>query len=162
MQPTVPFQDALYQEMLGRIKETDLSVPYRRDGFYYYTRTEEGKQYPIRCRKPGSLEAPEQVVLDLNELGQEHKFVALGDYEVSDDGNWLAYSLDTTGFRQYTLHVKDLRTGAAGPESVPRTANATWAADNRTLFYTVEDPAKRQYRLFRHRLGETDDALVYE
>jgi oligopeptidase B len=164
MKPLAPFRDALYQEMLGRIVETDLSVPYRKGGWWYYSRTEEGKQYPLHCRKRGSLEAPEEVVLDLNAFGAEHRFVGLGDYAVSDDGRLLAYSLDTTGFRQYTLHVKDLVTGAHGPEAIAKSANVTWAADGRTLFYTVEDAAKRQHRLYRHTLGEPSDrdVLVYE
>jgi oligopeptidase B len=146
-----PFQQALYQEMLGRIKQTDLSVPYRLRGYYYYSRTEEGKQYPIYCRKPGSLDGAEQVVLDLNELSQGHKYMALGSYVVSDDDQKLAFSLDTTGFRQYTLHVKDLATGQWGPDQAEKVGSVAWAADNATIFYTVEDAAKRQYRAYRHR-----------
>jgi len=163
MKPTEAFQEALYKEMLGRIKQTDLSVPYRYRGYFYYSRTEEGKQYPIHCRKKGSLDAPEQVALDLNELAKGQKFMALGAYAVSDDGNLLAYSTDNTGFRQYTLRVKDLRTGEGLAESIEKTHAAAWAADNRTLFYTVEDAAKRPYRLYRHRLGSRGpDDLVYE
>jgi oligopeptidase B len=164
MKPTEGFQEALYKEMLGRIKQTDLSVPYRRDGWYYYSRTEEGKQYPIQCRKKGSLDAPEEVVLDLNELAAGRSFLGLSAYTVSDDGNLLAFSIDTTGFRQYTLHVKNLVTGALSSESIPRTGSVAWAADNATLFYTVEDPAKRQYRIYRHKIGSdpAGDALLYE
>ncbi len=162
MKPTEAFQEALYQEMLGRIKQTDLSVPYRYGGYYYYSRTEEGKQYPIHCRKTGSLDALEQVTLDLNELAKGHKFMALGAYAVSDDGNLLAYSTDNTGFRQYTLRVKDLRTGEALIDAREQVVSVAWAADNHTLFYTVEDAAKRSYRLYRHRLGSTDDQLIYE
>ena len=106
-----PFSDALYKEMLGRIKQTDLSVPTRRGDYLYYSRTEEGKQYPIQCRRKGTMEAPEEVLLDLNELGKDRKFVGLGGFEVSDDHNLLAYTIDFTGFRQYALQVKDLRTG---------------------------------------------------
>ena len=162
MKPTEAFQEALYQEMLGRIKQTDLSVPYRYGGYYYYSRTEEGKQYPIHCRKKASLDAPEQVTLDLNDLAKGHKFMALGAYAVSDDGNLLAYSTDNTGFRQYTLRVKDLRTGEALIDAREKVVSVAWAADNHTLFYTVEDVAKRSYRLYRHRLGSTDDQLIYE
>ena len=163
MKPTEAFQEALYKEMLGRIKQTDLSVPYRYRGYFYYTRTEEGKQYPIYCRKKGSLDAPEQVTLDLNELAKGQKFMGLGVYAVSDDSNLLAYSTDNTGFRQYTLQVKDLRTGELLPERREKTVSVAWAADNRTLFYTVEDAAKRPYRLYRHRLGPSaPDDLVYE
>ena len=106
-----PFADELYKEMLGHIKQTDLSVPTRRGGFYYYSRTQEGKQYPIYCRKVVGEDAKEQVILDVNELAQEHKFYKVSVHVVSDDGNLLAYSSDTTGFRDYTLHVKDLRSG---------------------------------------------------
>jgi oligopeptidase B len=164
MKPTEPLQESLYQEMLARIQQTDLSVPYRLGDYFYYSRTEEGKQYPIRCRKKGSLEATEEVVLDLNQLAQGHKFLGLGTYEVSDDGRRLAFSLDTTGFRQYTLHVKDLTSGEWLPESVAKTGSVAWAADHATLFYTVEDAAKRQYRLYRHQLGTPveSDALIYE
>lgn len=162
MKPTEEFQTTLYKEMLGRIKETDLSVPYRNGEYFYYSRTEQGKQYPIYCRKKGSLEGTEQVTLDLNELGKDLKFISLGDYTVSDDGNLLAYSLDTTGFRQYTLYIKDLRTGEVLPDRAEKTGSLTWASDNQTLFYTVEDSAKRHYRLYRHRLRETNDAMVFE
>src|SRR3974377_880650 len=106
-----PFADSLYKEMLGRIKQTDLSVPTLRRGYLYYSRTVEGQQYPIQCRRKGSMDAPEEVLLDLNELGKDKKFVGLGAFVVSDDQNLLAYTVDYTGFRQYTLEVKNLRTG---------------------------------------------------
>jgi oligopeptidase B len=161
--PTRPLQETLYQEMLGRIKETDLSVPYRRGAHFYYSRTEQGRQYPIYARKAGSLEAPEEVTLDLNELAVGHDYMGLGAYTVSDDERLLAYSTDETGFRQYTLQVKDLATGQLLPDRIERVGSVAWAADGRTLFYTVEDHAKRQYRLYRHTLGsEADDVLVYE
>jgi len=162
MKPTEAFQDALYKEILGRIKQTDLSVPYRLGDYYYYTRTEEGKQYPIYCRKRGSLEAKEEITLDLNELAKGHKFLGLGVYAVSDDGNLLAYSTDVTGFRQYTLQVKDLRTGETLPDRVEKTVSIVWAADNKTLFYTTEDHAKRPSTLYRHTLGSKSDELIYE
>ena len=159
-----PLAKALYTEMLARIKQTDLSVPYLLRGYYYYSRTIEGKQYPIQCRKKGSLDAPEEVLLDLNDLASGHTFLGLGALVVSDDGKQLAFSLDTTGFRQYTMHVKDLTTGQWGPESVGQTGSIVWSADNTVLFYTVEDAAKRQYRLYRHHLGEPHDKdeLLYE
>src|SRR5271165_753012 len=100
-----PFAGALYKEMLGRIKQTDLSVPTPRSGYLYYSRTEEGKQYPIQCRRKGTMEAPEEMLLDLNELGKGKKFVGLGAFEVSDDQNLMAYTVDYTGFRQYSLQV---------------------------------------------------------
>ena len=111
MKPTEQLQAALYAEMLGRIQETDENVPYRKGGFHYYSRTEQGKQYPIHCRKRGSLEGDEEVTLDLNLLAEGKPFMALGAYEVSDDASLLAYATDDTGFRQYTLFLKDLRSG---------------------------------------------------
>ena len=138
-------------------------MPYREGGYFYYSRTEEGKQYPIFCRRKGSLEAPEEVTLDLNELAAGHAFLSLGAYAVTDDGSLLAYSLDTTGFREYTLHLKDLRTGELRPERIEKTGAVAWANDGRTLFYTVEDHAKRPYRVYRHSLAAAaSDELVYE
>jgi oligopeptidase B len=162
MQPSLPLQKALYKEMLKRIKETDVDVPYREGGYFYYSRTQKGKQYRIFCRKAGSLEAPEAVILDANEAAKGHKFFSLGLLDVSPDGNLLAFSSDVTGFREYTLQVKDLRDGSLLPERIEKIRSAAWATDNRTLFYVREDSAKRAHRLYRHRLGELDDELVYE
>ena len=162
MKQTEAFQEALYTEMLARIKETDLSVPSRQGEYFYYSRTEKGKQYPIYCRKRGSLDAPEEVTLDLNELAKGHKYLGLGAYAVSDDGNLLAYSTDITGYRQYTLYVKDLRTGQLLPDRIEKTTSVTWANDNKTLFYSVEDHAKRPYRIYRHTPGNNNDELIYE
>jgi oligopeptidase B len=163
MGPTKALQADLYKEMLGHIKETDVSVPYREGGYFYYSRTEEGKQYPIYCRKKGSLDAPEEVTLDLNKLAEGQKFMAIGAYTVTDDGSLLAYTTDNTGFREYTLHVKDLRTGQLRPETAEKVASVAWANDGQTLFYTKDDPAKRPYRLYRLRLGAPlPGDLVYE
>jgi oligopeptidase B len=163
MRPTEAFQEALYKEMLARIKETDVNVPYRKGEYFYYSRTEQGKQYPILCRKKGNLEAPEEVTLDLNRLAEGKPFMSLGAYVVSDDGNLLAYSTDETGFRQYTLFVKDLRTGEVGRERIERTGSVSWAADNRTLFYSVEDEqTKRHFRIYRHRIGTDGHDVVFE
>jgi oligopeptidase B len=165
MEPTLEIQQTLYREMLSHIKETDISVPFRDGDYWYYTRTEGGLQYPIYCRKKDSLDAPESIILDVNQLAEGESFMALGGFAVSDDGSLLAYSIDNKGFRQYTLHVKDLRTGELLPERVERAGSIVWAADNKTLFYTVEDEEqKRQYQLFRHVLGapHSEDALVYE
>ncbi|HZB87183.1 MAG TPA: S9 family peptidase [Terracidiphilus sp.] len=151
-----PLRAQLYDEMLSHIKQTDVSVPFRDGAWWYYTRTEEGQQYAIHCRKRGGSEAPdvnaaEEVLLDGNQLAQGNAFFAIGAFDVSDDGRWLAYSTDTTGFRQYTLHIKDLATGETLADSVQRTGSVVWAADNTTLFYTVEDEEqKRQFQLFRH------------
>lgn len=163
MKPTESLQKKLYNEMLARIKETDIEVPYKYGEYFYYSRTEAGKQYPIRCRRKGSMEAPEEVVLDLNELAQGKSFMAIAAYQVSDDGNLLAYSTDDTGFRQYKLAVKDLRTGKLLSDHIEKTGSVAWASDNKFIFYTVEDAAKRQYRLYRHRVGTTGpDDLIYE
>jgi oligopeptidase B len=164
LKPTEPFQEKLYQEMLGRILQTDLSVPYRLRGYLYFSRTEEGKQYAIHCRRSDADRAEEEVLLDLNRLAEGHSFLGLGSFEVSEDNHLLAYSTDTTGFRQYVLQVKDLCTGTTFPERFERVTSVAWAADNRTLFYTVEDETtKRSYRLYRHVLGSTgSDPLLYE
>ena len=164
MKPTEPLQKTLYDEMLGRIKETDVEVPYKKGDYFYYTRTEAGKQYPIRCRRKGSMDAPEEVLLDVNELAKGQIFMSLGEFEVSDDGNLLAYSTDNTGFRQYVLAVKDLRTGKTLPDHAERVGSVAWANDNKTFFYTIEDEkTKRQYRMYRHTAGTTGgDSLVYE
>ena len=162
MAGTTELQERLYQEMLARIQQTDLSVPYLEGGHFYYSRTEEGKQYPIYCRKRGSLEAPEQVVIDLNALAEGEAFMALGAFEVSDDGSLLAYSTDRTGFRVYDLHVRDLARGEDLADTVHDVGSVAWAADGRTLFYTTKDSAKRDFRLYRRRLGEAEAALVYE
>lgn len=161
---TRELQQTLYTELLGRIQQTDLSVPVRERDYYYYYRTEEGKQYPIAARKHGSLDADEQIILDLNEFGAEHAFVGLGALALSGDDHKLAYGLDTTGFREYSLRIKDLRTGEHSAETVSNVSSIAWASDHQTLFYTVKDHAKRPYRVYRHCLGTpiADDALVYE
>jgi len=163
MKPTAALQTKLYDEILSHIKQTDLSVPYRKGAYYYYARTEEGKQYPIYARKRGGLDAPEEVTLDLNALAAGHTYLGLGAYRVSDDGNLLAYSLDTTGYRQYTLHVKDLRSGKNLSESIERVDDVYWASDNTTLYYTTEDAvSKRHDRFWHHALGATSSELLYE
>jgi len=164
-----PFQEALYTEMLGRIKQTDLDVPVRDGKYYYYSRTEEGKQYPIYCRKAaasdGSLDgkAAELVMLDQNEMAKGLPFLSIGQLSVSDDGHLLAYSTDTTGFRQYILHVKELGTGRILPDTAERITSGEWAADNKTLFFTTEDEVtKRSDRLWRLTLGGQPELLYQE
>jgi oligopeptidase B len=157
-----PFEEALYKEMLGRIKQTDLSVPVRRGDYLYYSRTEEGKQYPIHCRRKRAACAREQILLDLNELATGLQFLSLGVFQVSDDGNLLAYTTDTTGFRQYKLHVKDLRSGQLLPDSAERVTSLVWASDNKTIFFTTEDPVtKRSNLMFRHVLGSNTVDEIY-
>ena len=164
MKPTEPFQKKLYDEMLSRVKETDVEVPYREGDYFYYTRVEAGKQYPIRCRKKASMDAPEEILLDINELAKGQVFMAVAAFAVSPDGNLLAYSYDNTGFRQYNLAVKDLRTGKTLADHAERVGSVVWANDNQTVFYTQEDAVeKRQYRLYRHAAGSmAADTLVYE
>lgn len=160
--PAAALQDTIYNEILRRIKQTDLSVPYKLGEYWYYSRTEEGKQYPIQCRKLKTMDAPEQVTLDLNTLAEGHKYLGLGNYEVSDNGNLLAYSLDTTGFRVYNLYIKNLNTGELLPDDVGQVDAAEWASDNKTIFYLKQDAAKRPYQLFRHVLGNKTDELLFE
>src|SRR5437899_929151 len=164
LKPTEPFQEKLYQEMLGRILQTDLSVPYRLRGYLYFTRTEEGKQYAFHCRQRNVEGAPEELLLDLNLLAEGHSFLGLDSFEVSEDNQLLAYSTDTTGFRQYVLQVKDLSNGTTLPERFERVTSVAWASDNRTLLYTVEDETtKRSHRLYRHVLGSAEpDSLIYD
>lgn len=163
MKPTKELQDALYKEMLGHIKQTDLTVPSRIGDYYYYSRTEEGKQYSYMCRKKGSMDAKEELLLDLNKLAEGNTYLGLGTYTVSDDGDWLAYSTDTTGYRQYTLHVKNLKTGETLGEKIERTGSVVWATDNKTLFYTTEDAvSKRSDKFWRHVVGSDKNDLLYD
>jgi oligopeptidase B len=164
MRPTERFQENLYQEMLGRIQQTDLSVPYRLRGYLYYTRTEEGRQYPIYCRRRDVEHSAEELLLDLNKLAEGHTFMGLGSFDVSDDNELLAYTTDTTGYRQYDLQIKNLQTGETLPLKRERVTSTAWGADNGTLFYTVEDAVtKRSHQLYRHHLGSGEaDTLLYE
>jgi oligopeptidase B len=164
MKHTESLQEQLYKELLGRIKETDLSVPEKLDDYYYYSRTEEGKQYPIYCRKKGSLSAEEEIVLDQNLLASGHEYLRIGVYRISPNHQLLAYSADTTGSETYTLYVKDLSTGQLLRDKISNTSyGVEWANDNRTIFYNVLDEAKRPYQLYRHTLGndQKDDTLIY-
>jgi oligopeptidase B len=156
------FRETLYKEILSRIKETDESVPYRYHGWWYYLREVEGLQYPIYCRRKGSMEAPEEVILDVNELARGKAYTGVDLFEVSPDGNYLAYAADFTGYREYTAFVKDLRTGELLADRLERVDSMAWAGDSRTLFYTQQNAAKRPDRLLRHRLGQAKDALVWE
>lgn len=164
MKPTDSLRETIYQEILGRIKETDSSVPEQIDDYFYYTRTEQGKAYSIYCRKKGSMENQEQVLLDQNELAAGRKYLSLGVFAVSHDHRLLAYSLDTDGSEGFTVQVKNLESGELLPDSIPNTSySLEWAADNATFFYSVLNEARRSYQIFRHRVG-TDyhqDTLVY-
>jgi len=163
MKPTEGLQEKLYNEILSHIKQTDVTVPYRWGDYFYYTRTVEGQQYPIFCRKLKSLDAAEQVLLDVNEMARGQKFMSVGAFAPSDDGNLLAYTTDNTGYRQYTLHVKNLKTGEMLAEKIERVGNVAWATDNKTIFYVTEDAVtKRSDKFFRHVLGTDKSDLIYE
>jgi oligopeptidase B len=162
MKPSEALQKKLYREMLGRIKETDTEVPYKDGDFYYYSRTRQGRQYRIYCRKRDSLSAKEEVLLDLNTLAKGQAFLSLGAFDTSRDGKMLAYSLDYSGFREYTLRFRNLDSGRDFPETIARTRSVAWSNDNRTLFYVTEDDAKRAHRVWRRVIGEPGETLVYE
>ena len=162
---TKKFQDHLFNEIIGRIKKDDETVPYLKNGYYYYSRYEEKKEYAIYCRKKGSLEAEEEVMLDGNELSEGYDYFAVGGMSVSPDNNWLAYGIDTLSRRFYTIYFKNLSTGNILEQVVPNTTgNIAWANDNKTLFYTVLDKAHRSYQLWHHELGneQSDDVLVFQ
>jgi oligopeptidase B len=164
MRPTEPLQEKLYREIVGRIQETDVTAAVRDGGYFYYTRTEEGKQYPVHCRKCGSMDAPEEVLLDGNALAEGHAYFRTGVFEPSPNHHLLAYSTDIAGDEVYTIRVKDLRTGEVLPDAIPNTYySLAWASDNATFFYTVVDEAKRPYQVFRHRVGTPagDDVLAW-
>jgi len=163
MAPTAALQKTLYDEIVGRIQETDQSAPYRKGAFEYYHRTQEGKQYRTYCRREPGKADTEHVLLDMNGLAEGRPFLSLGVYEVSPDGRYLAFSLDETGFRDYTLQIKNLQSGELLSERMEKVKSVAWASDSETLFYTVDDDTKRPYQVLRHRLGTTsDDALVYQ
>ena len=163
LKPTERLQEKLYNEILSHIKQTDVNVPYRQGDYFYYSKTKEGLQYPIFFRKKGNLEAPEELILDQNELAKGQKFMSIGTLLPSEDGNLLAFSTDNTGYRQYTLQIKDLRTGTLLPEKIERVDSVAWANDNKTLFYVTEDAVtKRNDKMFRHVLGTDKYELLYE
>ncbi len=163
---TAGLQEKLFQEFMERIKQTDISVPYKRDDYFYYSRTEEGKEYSIYCRKKGTIEGPEQIMLEANELAKEHKFFAVGRRAVSHNQDLLAYSVDTMGRRIYSIHFKNLMTDEPIKDKIEKvTGNMAWANDNRTLFYTRQDPVTlRPYQVYKHVLGTdtSQDQLIYE
>ncbi len=163
MQPTAALQDTLYSEILARLEESDLSLPYRQGDFYYYFRAEAGKAYEIFCRKRGSLDAPEEVLLDQNELAKGYEYFYLGVCEVSPDGQILAYSADTSGSEQYTLFFLNLTTLAHYPENIAFVSSFAWANDSKTCFYTQVNAANRPDKLFRHAVGNEPalDVTIY-
>ncbi|RAJ97936.1 oligopeptidase B [Larkinella arboricola] len=165
--PVKEFREKLFDEMKGRIKQQDESVPYKEGNYYYYTRFLEGGEYPVHCRKPGSLEAEEEIMLDVNEMAKPYSYYDIAGLEVSDNEELVAYGEDTVSRRMYTLRIKNLKTGEIYPDAIPDTEGGSyaWAADNQTLFYIRKDPKTLLgYQVYRHTLG-TDpeqDVLLYE
>ncbi|MBI5963352.1 MAG: S9 family peptidase [Chloroflexi bacterium] len=170
MQHTKPLQESLFSEMKARIKEDDSTVPEKRGGYFYYERGEQGKQYPIFCRRKDSLEAAEEILLDQNQLAEGKSFCSVGAFSISPDGMKLIYSVDYGGREIYTLYIKDLGSGRLYPEVIENTfgsayerGGAEWANDNETIFYVTLDDAQRSDKLFRHKLGTdpAQDTLVF-
>ncbi len=162
---TKQFQKDLYHEIVGRIKKDDQSVPYLDNGYYYYTRYEKGKEYAIRCRKKGSLDRKEEILLDENVLAEGHDYFAIGGMSVSPDNQWLAYGVDTVSRRRYTVHFKNVSTGDVLDQTIPNTTGGVaWANDNRTVFYTTKNEVTLlSEKIWRHKMGSnaTNDELVY-
>ncbi|MEP6946127.1 MAG: S9 family peptidase, partial [Acidobacteriota bacterium] len=157
------FADSLYKEMLGRIKQDDTSVPYKRGDHWYFTKTEIGKQYQVYLRSKSRDGSDPQVLLDQNEMAKGFKYFAIGDFSPSDDGNLLAYATDTTGYRQYTLQIKDLRTGELLPDKIERVTSVEWSNDGKYLFVGQEDAvSKRSDKIWRHTVGTNENKLIFE
>lgn len=166
MKHTEALQEKIYQEIVGRIKQDDSSVPYKENGYWYYTRYQANEEYPIYCRKKGSMNGKEEVILDVNKLAEGHDYYSVRGLSVSEDNNLLAYAVDTVSRRRYTIFVKDLRTGKPAERPVPNTeGDITWANDNKTYFYTRKDSITLRSRwIVKHKLG-TDhnlDKVVFE
>lgn len=163
MKPTQALQDSLFEEMKARIKETDMSVPYLYDGYYFYTRYEQGQEYPIYCRKKGNLEAQEEILLNVNELAEGQAYCSVADLELTDDHHILAFSMDTVGRRQYTLHFKDMRTGKILADQIHHVTGSAWSSDNKTLFFSRQDTETlRSFQVYRYVLGSNHEELIYE
>ncbi len=163
MSDTDALQATLYTEMRSRVKEEDQGVPYKRGNFYYYTRTRQGQQYTVHCRHPVGQSHSEEIILDENELAKGHKFFSIGALALSPSAHLLAFAVDNTGDRRYKLYVKDLNTGNILPISADRVTSLVWCRDNKTIYYTTEDPVtKRSNQLWRHRLGSQDHILEHE
>jgi oligopeptidase B len=162
MKKSEPLVQKINKEIVSRVKETDTDAPVFDNGYWYYSRTVKGQQYPIQCRRKGTLKAKEEVLLDLNALNKGHDYTGIGSTAVSPDNRWLAYSVDHTGFREYMLYVKDLKNPKKKPTKFRTISDVVWAADSRTIFYTIEDKAKRPYRLYRQDIGLDNGSLIYE
>lgn len=163
MKPYEKFTEKLNKEIVGRIKQTDLSVPYKYGDYWYYSKTIEGKNYPVYMRAKTFDKKGEEVLLDQNKMAKGYKFFSIRSLNVSDDGNLLAYLIDTVGYRQYTLQIKDLRTGKTLPNKIERVTSVNWASDNNTLFITAEDEVhKRSDEFWRHDVKKNKSELLYQ
>jgi oligopeptidase B len=165
MKPSEALQKKLYDEFISRMKETDLTVPYREGSYWYLSKTFKGKQYPTYVRRKGSVDGPEEVILDVNKLAEGKKFASARPVDISDDERFMIFTSDFTGYREYYLSIVDLSNGSVIQDQfVKGNGNAVWAADNRTILYVTEDESKRPFRLWRHTVGEPKekDALLYE
>lgn len=164
MKHTEDFQQQLYDEMVARIKKTDESVPFKKNGYYYYSRTEGNAEYPVICRKKGSLDAEEEIILNIPTMAEGEAFFSIGDYEVSSNNELVAYSVDNVSRRKYTVYVKNLKTGEIYPDKIENTSGSiTWANDNKTLFYTKKhEQTLLPYQVYSHKLGQKSDKLIYE
>lgn len=164
MKHTEEFQNELFEEIKGRIKEQDQSVPYQKKGYWFYVRFEIGQEHPIYCRKKGTMEAEEEILLDVNILAKDHDFYQIGGMSISPDNRWLAFGEDTLSRRIYTIKFKNLATGEIGEEKIENsTGNVAWAADSSTLFYTMKDETLRPSKIMRHQKGDlkNEDVLIY-
>ncbi len=161
MKPTEAFQASLYKELLGRIKEDDTELPVFDRGYWVYSKTVKGKSYPIQVRRKGSLRSKEEILLDLNELGKGKPFIAAGASDISPNGRMFAYTIDTTGFREYQLFIKDLKTKKVRPERLGKALQVQWGGDSQTLYFVTEDAAKRWNKVWRYRLGGKPE-MIYE
>jgi oligopeptidase B len=158
-----PLQDELYKEMIGRINEDDASVPVKDDEYYYYSRMEKGKNYAINCRKKGSLDAKEEIILDENILAEGKEYFSVGALEMSPDHKLMAYAIDVNGSEEYDIYIKNLETGEMLTDEIENTAgNIVWANNNTTFYYTMLDETHRPFQLYRHDLGKNDNKLVFE
>lgn len=163
MKPTEELQNTLFEEMRARIKETDMSVPYLYEGYYFYSRYEAGQEYPIHCRKKGSLEGKEEIILDVNELAKGKEYCAVSDLDTNDEQRILAYFMDTVGRRQYTIHFKDLKTGKTLKDKIHHATGLAWCSDNKTLFFSRQDPETlRSFQVYKYVLGSSKEELIYE
>jgi len=166
MKHTESFQKKLYDEIVGRIKKTDMSVPYKDSGYYYYSRYEEGGEYPVYCRKKETMEAEEEILLNVNEMAKGHAYYSVAGFSVSTDNNLIAFGVDTVSRRKYTIHFKNLKTGEILPDQIPVTSGrAAWTNDNKTVFYAAKDETTlRSYKIMKHVLGTdpSSDKEVFE